>query len=209
MGTPGEGPHRRVVAAAAGVVLLALAVHFAATVLYVAPSNILWERHGGAIHSYMNPEFSQAWNVFAPDPPQVSLNLHARAQYETQDARTEVTDWVDISAPDRQTLQDGLLPTRAREQLRKSWTEVRANWDESENPTGQFGHDVRLMAVRIALDRIDLPPGSTVLQIQFRTVYTDTPPPPWTEAVERAGEPEPYHVEHAWWTIADVMGLAR
>lgn len=206
MRRPEEGPHRWAVATTACAVLLALVVHFGATLLHVAPSNVLWERHGHAVREYLYPEFRQAWNLFAPDPPEVSLNLHGRVQYQMPDGQAEITDWVNLTAPDLETLRDELLPTRGREQLRKSWSAVRSNWDENEDPVGRWGHDVRRTTVRVALDRISLPATGTALQIQFRTVYTETPPPPWTEAAET---PETYHVDHSWWTVDEVMGGAR
>lgn len=199
-----QGAHRGVLAAAAVVIVSVLALHFGATFLYVAPSNVVWERHGATIRDHLHPEFRQAWNLFAPDVPQVSLTLHARAEVRGADGDTGVTDWVDLSATDLAALHGNPLPSRGREQLRKAWSEVRANWDENEDPVGQWGEDVRLTVVRVALERLDLPAGSTPEWIQFRTVFTDTPPPRWTGEVVAE---EPTVVEHSWWLV-DVQAVA-
>ncbi|NJP64771.1 DUF5819 family protein [Streptomyces spiramenti] len=189
--------HRAVLVSATGAAALAVALHMGATFLHVAPENVLRQEHGPAIRGYLNPEFRQAWNLFAPELPTTDVTLHARATVRDATGEVTTTPWTDVSAPDLAELSSGPLPSRGRHQLRKLWNDIRALGAEDGRVTGHRADDLRAATARIALDRIALPDGE-VESIQFRTVTTPIPPPPWA-SVQPGGEP--VVSEHDSWPL--------
>lgn len=190
--------HRAVLVTAAAAAALAVALHMGATFLHVAPENVLRQEYGPAIRGYLHPEFRQAWNLFAPELPTSDVTLHARARVRDSAGETVTTPWTDLSATDLAELSSGPLPSRGRHQLRKLWNDLRVLGAEDGRVAGERADDLRAATARIALDRLDLPPG-TVEALQFRTVTTPIPPPPWAPGSPVAAEPAT--AEHDWWPL--------
>lgn len=192
-------PHRMVLGAAAVLIASAMLLHIGATFFHISPQNVVRDEYGTAIRGYLYPEFRQGWNLFGPELPRNDTTVHARAQIRHPDGSTETTGWVDITAADRDELRHNVLPSRTRHQLRKAWTDVLRWQTEGGDPIGRHGADVRRMATSIALPRLDLPPQATAEQIQFRTVTTPIPPPPWQP--QPPGDPT--YREHDWWPVTE------
>lgn len=75
----------------AGVVALAMFVfHLACTILYLLPRNPLSNTYQPLTSRYMEPIFSQSWQLFAPEPATYSLKLWYR-----YDRGNGWTDWRD------------------------------------------------------------------------------------------------------------------
>ncbi|NJQ14390.1 DUF5819 family protein [Streptomyces bohaiensis] len=189
--------HRALLVTATAAAALAVALHMGATFLHVAPENVLRQEYGPAIRGYLHPEFRQAWNLFAPELPTSDVTLHARASVRDSAGETVTTPWTDLSATDHAELSSGPLPSRGRHQLRKLWNDLRVLGAEDGRVAGERADDLRAATARIALDRLDLPPG-TVEALQFRTVTTPIPPPPWAPGSPAA---EPATAEHDWWPL--------
>jgi hypothetical protein len=199
-----SGLQRMIVGAVAVLISLGMVWHIGATFFHISPQNVVRDEYGPAIQGYLYPEFRQGWNLFAPELPRSDTTVHARAQVRNDDGTTEMTEWVDVSAPDLDHLNHNPLPSRNRHQLRKAWSDVLRWQSEHGDVIGQHGADVRQMAKRIALPRLNLPAGTRPEQIQFRTVTTVIPPPPWVPQAPA----EPTYREHPWWplTPSDLAG---
>lgn len=65
--------------------------HVGMTVLYLLPANPATQYYSGLSKSYMNPIFSQNWNLFSPDP--VVYNL--RLLYRCEKGKTQWSNWFD------------------------------------------------------------------------------------------------------------------
>jgi hypothetical protein len=78
--------------------VLFLSVHFFLIQLSNMPLSPLKLRLSNVIASYVSPYFLQRWNFFAPQPPERSLFLLARANYTCQDTGKVMTsEWVNVS----------------------------------------------------------------------------------------------------------------
>ncbi|TWP39058.1 DUF5819 family protein [Leekyejoonella antrihumi] len=89
----GERPSRQRLVAQ--LVMLLVALHLGATVVYLARPASLPAPVRAGIDRYMEPVFKQAWGVFAPDPVSYSTWLRVRAE-----TAGGVTSWFDVSACD-------------------------------------------------------------------------------------------------------------
>jgi hypothetical protein len=73
------------------IVLAYLAIHFIATVCYVAPESAVPNRLRGYATWYMMPVFHQQWDLFAPTPPKTSHEIH----YRFRNKKGEWSKWID------------------------------------------------------------------------------------------------------------------
>jgi hypothetical protein len=207
---PAAGELSRVQRGIVGLVALLMAAavvgHFGATFFHVAPRNVIRDEYGMAIRGYLYPEFRQGWSLFAPDLPRSDTEVHARVLVRNPDGTTETTEWINLTAVDAASMRHNVLPSRTRHQLRKGWTAVQRYQGEFGDPGSQLGADVRHLVERIALDRVPTPEDSQPEQIQFRSVSTPIPQPPWTPQTTA----EPTVNDYDWWpvTVADIAGGA-
>lgn len=81
--------------------LLALALHFTLTLLYLHPISVVGLGSRDAVTQYMEPYFQQRWTLFAPDPPLDDRRLDYQCEFDG-----EITAWTSRTA--------GLLRTHAR-----------------------------------------------------------------------------------------------
>ena len=56
--------------------------HASMTVLYNSPINPIKVKLGFIIDNYMNPLFSQNWNLFAPNPVSTNMDIVTRGGYK-------------------------------------------------------------------------------------------------------------------------------
>ncbi len=90
---------RALVAAAPLVLGAALCIHFAATALYLTPANPIKLRIGRLADAYMEPYFSQRWELFAPDPIVDTRLLIVSCRVDIGDGVTRDLPWVDVTTP--------------------------------------------------------------------------------------------------------------
>ncbi|BAK18150.1 DNA-directed RNA polymerase, beta subunit/140 kD subunit [Solibacillus silvestris StLB046] len=69
--------------------------HFSMTALYVLPFNPLASKYNHQIQSYMNPLFTQNWQLFAPNP--LSQSIYVNVQIK--DTEGQESKWIDFTTP--------------------------------------------------------------------------------------------------------------
>lgn len=76
----------------------ALIIHFSLIGMSLFPDNPIKHQLKYELRSYVNPFFSQSWNLFSPTP--INTNMTLLIQFKTfNGAITDTTDWVDIYQP--------------------------------------------------------------------------------------------------------------
>ena len=81
-----------------GVLSIALLMHFFIIALKLLPDNPINHQNKFQIRSYVDPFFSQNWNLFSPNP--VNTNLTVLLQFKIySNGRVDTTNWVDIMQP--------------------------------------------------------------------------------------------------------------
>ncbi len=83
---------------AAPILLGLLVFHFTAVGLYVCPPNPVSLASRAWVEPYINPYFSQRWELFAPEPGGTNDSVQVRCHRQVAGALV-VTDWIDITAP--------------------------------------------------------------------------------------------------------------
>ncbi|MEV6547273.1 DUF5819 family protein [Streptomyces sp. NPDC051597] len=190
---------RLAVLVAAGAVAVGLLVHTGATFLHLAPRNAATDAIGDTVNAYMAPEFSQSWQLFAPDITRTMTAVAARVELREADGTTRTGPWRDLTARDLAELRGNPLPSRIRQQLATAWTRMLATHDPQQRPIGLAGLDSEQYLKRLALSRMPAtPPGARVERIQFRSTDTTVPPPPWKTHAPRTA---PVVRVHPWWPV--------
>ncbi|TDC80205.1 DUF5819 family protein [Streptomyces hainanensis] len=186
-----------------GIIALSVAVlatyaiwHLAMVFFFVAPSNTVSEEYRSTVRGYMYPEFEQNWKLFAPNPLQRNVAVHARVEIDGQ-----VTDWVDLTAMDIDAIDHHPAPSHADQNLlRRAWDFYTGAHDEEGEPVGMRGELSESYIRRIALLRLD-ESGVDVRdasRLQLRESLTRVPAPSWrTEDFDTATAYE----ELAWWNV--------
>ena len=81
-----------------GVLVTALVTHFTVVAFSMLPANPLSHQYKYQLHRYMDPWFSQAWTLFAPNP--IAVNQRLLFQYEVfRGGQQQRTGWVDVVEP--------------------------------------------------------------------------------------------------------------
>lgn len=190
---------RLAVLVAAGAVAVGLLVHTGATFLHLAPRNAATDAIGDTVNAYMAPEFSQSWQLFAPDITRTMTAVAARVELREADGTTRTGPWRDLTARDLAELRGNPLPSRIRQQLATAWTKMLASHDPQQRPIGLAGLDSEQYLKRLALSRMPAtPPGAHVERIQFRSTDTTVPPPPWKTHAPRTA---PVVRVYPWWPV--------
>lgn len=215
-GTAGLSAPARVAVSVAVVCVAAAAVfHIAMVFLHVAPQNAISEKHDEAIDDYIYPEFEQNWKLFAPNPLQQNIAVHARARVAKPDGSTEITGWVDLSAMDGRAIRHNVAPSHTQQnELRRGWEFFVNSHDENGKPRGLRGELSQSYVKRIVMWRFG--PrlnGGTVERVQLRQAVTPVAPPEWSRD---GGEEERESMKteyrgYPWWqvTSADLPGSPR
>ncbi len=200
-------PARIFVAITVAVVAVAVAVHVTMVFLHVAPDNTVSRQHSDAVDDYVLPEFEQNWKLFAPNPLQQNVAVHARAAVTKDDGNTETTGWVNLTALDGAAVRGNPAPSHTQQnELRRAW-EFYANYhDDKSRPVGLRGRLSEQYMKRIVMRRFGTRlNGGSVERIQLRSAITPVKPPPWSQ--ERMDLRTKYAVQ-PWWpvTSADLPG---
>ncbi|SHK80082.1 DUF5819 family protein [Hymenobacter psychrotolerans] len=80
------------------VLTLVLVGHFTVVAFSMLPANPISHQYKYQIQGYMNPWFSQTWNLFAPNP--IASNQRLLFQYQIfQKGEPRLSGWVDVVEP--------------------------------------------------------------------------------------------------------------
>ncbi|MFC7303034.1 DUF5819 family protein [Streptomyces monticola] len=171
---------RRITAAAAAVIAFAGLAHLGVTFLHVAPDNAVSRKYSAEIRDYMEPEFEQGWNLFAPDPPRSDTRLYARARLSSPGGGAETTHWIDIGVDELNELTGNVLPSHKRFMLRKAWYLLLKTHDSEGRSSGRAGVDTQEFMTRLAMmhlsDDVD---SARVRHVQVRAETRPLPRPRW------------------------------
>jgi hypothetical protein len=183
--------------AAVGIVGV-LGVHLAALFLTVAPRNLVTERHGGLIRAWVNPEFEQRWELFAPDPYQANFALQARAMAAGAGDPGHVSDWVTVSSPDYNAIRHNPAPSHLWQYEARGAAEFYGKWhDGADRPVGLLGRLSASYLCRLIMKRVDPAEfGGPVTRIQIRFEYRPIPAPAWSS---QAIDASPTYRVLPWW----------
>ncbi|MGP3978672.1 DUF5819 family protein [Streptomyces sp. 8N114] len=200
-------PARIFVAIAVAVVTVGIAFHVAMVFLQTAPDNTISKRHGELVDSYVLPEFERNWKLFAPNPLQQNVAVHARATVAKEDGTTATTGWVNLSAMDGEAIHGNPAPSHTQQnELRRAWEFYVDNHDERGKAFGLRGRLSEQYIKRIVMRRFGPElNGGSVERIQVRSAVTPVAPPEWSD--ERYVVKTRYTVQ-PWWqvTSADLPG---
>ncbi|UNS97966.1 DUF5819 family protein [Streptomyces tubbatahanensis] len=203
-------PARIFVSIAVAVVTVGVAFHVAMVFLQTAPDNTVSKRHAEVVDSYVYPEFERNWKLFAPNPLQQNVAVHARARIAAPDGSTKITGWVDLSAMDGAAIDGNPAPSHTQQnELRRAWEFYADNHDEKGKPYGLRGRLSEQYIKRIVMLRFGTElNGGSVERIQVRAVVTPVAPPEWSD--EKTDSKTEYSVQ-PWWqvTSADLPGGAK
>ncbi|MFE1763604.1 DUF5819 family protein [Streptomyces angustmyceticus] len=185
-----------IVVAAIGVLL-----HLTLVFLFVAPSNAISREYGGLVDGYVYPEFDQNWQLFAPNPLQQNIAVHARAQVKFADGSLRTTNWVAMTAQDIEKIRDNPAPSHAHQNmLRQAWDFYNRSHDEKGRPLGLRGELSEAYVRRIAAQRIGpRVDGGQVVKVQIYASNTPIVPPKWS--TERVDTRTTYQVL-PWWPVS-------
>ena len=200
-------PARAVVAVAVAAVAVVVAVHLAMVFLHVAPPNTITKKHGQGVDDYVYPEFEQNWKLFAPNPLQQNIAVHARAKIAKDDGGTETTGWVNLSAMDGEDIDHNLAPSHIQQnELRRAWEFYSGAHDDKGKAVGLRGELSESYIKRIVMLRFGPElNGGTVERIQVRSATTPVRPPSWSN--EKSDIKTDYRAQ-PWWQVgsADLPG---
>ncbi|MGD9482701.1 DUF5819 family protein [Streptomyces sp. TRM70308] len=197
----------------AAAVAVAVAAHLGAVFLHVAPSNTVSRQYDEQIDDYIYPEFEQNWKLFAPNPLQQNVAVHARAEVRAEDGGVRQTGWVNLTAMDVEHIRGNPFPSHiAQNELRRAWDFYLGSHDDDEQPTGYRGELSESYLTRITLPRLRpelADPGTErVVRVQLRSVRRTVEPPPWSN---ESADTEPRYRVLPWWPVdeADTPEDAR
>ncbi|MFD3875710.1 DUF5819 family protein [Streptomyces sp. NPDC058623] len=192
-----------VVLAVAGV-MVAAALHLSMLFLNNAPANALSRQHAALINRYVAPEFTQEWQLFAPNPQASNVHVQARAQVLVpgdpgRPGRITETGWVDLTALDERGILHHPFPSEAHQnELRLAWTNYIYSLDNEGLPTGQFGNLTQRLLLRLAVDRLEPRVDGALRAVQLRSAVTPVGAPAWSD--QRVDTRTQYLVQ-PWWAV--------
>ncbi|WP_461030170.1 DUF5819 family protein, partial [Streptomyces sparsus] len=208
---------RILLAVAVAVVAVAVVVHLGMVFLHVAPSNTLSKQYASTVDGYVYPEFEQNWKLFAPNPLQQNIAVHARAELDggpggdgPGDGGSDTTTWVNLTAIDAGHVRGNPFPSHvAQNELRRAWDFFNNSHDSDGRATGRRGELSEAYLKRIVMlrlgGRLDV---DRVRRVQVRSATSAVAPPPWSgETVDTETK---YRVL-PWWPVTDtdIPGDAR
>lgn len=197
---------------AVAVAVAGVLIHLGMVFLHVAPSNTLSRQHSSAVDGYIYPEFEQNWKLFAPNPLQHNIAVHARVETREGSGGVERGDWVNLTEYDADHIRGNLLPSHtAQNELRRAWDFFSGSHDADDKPTGPRGELSEAYIKRIAVLRLSEHEGVNprdIHRIQVRSATTPVQPPSWSG--EKIKDKTEYRTL-PWWTVTetDVPEAAR
>ncbi|MGH3432869.1 MAG: DUF5819 family protein [Thermocrispum sp.] len=199
-GTVRSRTGRVLVAGAAVLVGLLAVVHLGMVLLHVAPDNVVSRQYDEALDGYIRPEFVQNWKLFAPEPLHTNARVEARARLRGQDGALSTTGWIDVSAAEIEMTRYNLVPSHARNQLRKGWRIYLQTHDGENRAYNTAGLLLESYLKRVALMRLSHElPAAAIERVQLRSASTPVKEPAWSVRAPRSGTS---HRVLPWWDVA-------
>lgn len=196
---------RIVIAVALAGIAVTTMIHLGMVFLHVAPSNTMSKNQKQTLDDWVYPEFEQNWKLFAPNPLQQNVHVHARAEIRKPDGSREMTGWVNLSAQDAKAIDHHPAPSHTQQnELRRAWDFYSNSHDNDHQAIGPRGELSEKYLRRIVMLRFGTElNGGTVKKIQVRGATTPVAPPSWSN--EKIDLTTRYD-EQPWWRIisADV-----
>ncbi|MGG7573922.1 DUF5819 family protein [Streptomyces sirii] len=194
-------PSRIVIAATIGVLTIGVTLHLLLVFLFVAPLNAISREYNGLIKGYVYPEFDQNWQLFAPNPLQSNIAVHARAEVAFPDGSRRTTGWLALTAQDIREIRHNPVPSHAHQNLlRQAWDFYNRTHDAKGRADGLRGELAEAFVRRIAAHRlgprID---GGQVVKVQIYALITPIIPPKWSS--DRGSTQKTYQVL-PWWPVS-------
>lgn len=196
-------PSVAVLAAAAVVLLGAVACHLAMVFLTLAPASSVTNRYQRQINGYVQPEFGQNWQMFAPNPLAQNVAVGARVQTRGHDGARHTWDWVNLSAPHLKTMRHNPFPSHWDQNvLRRSWDFYTESHDLKEKPTNGMRSALSSeYLTRIALQYFGRTwNGERIVGVQLASRTNAVPPPKWTG--KKAPDTTAYRIL-PWWPVTE------
>lgn len=192
-------PYQVVAALALSVIGLLAVGHLAVIFLHVAPSNTLTKQHGEVVDDWVYPEFEQNWKLFAPNPLQQNISVHARAEVWGAEGRT-TTGWINLSQQDGAAIRGNFFPSHVdQNELRRAWDFYTGSHDGENRPNGLRGELSERYIRRIVMLRLlEGDHGGKVERIQVRSAVRSVGAPAWSD--EKISTRADYRVL-PWWTV--------
>jgi len=164
------------------VVTIVVAVHLLLVFLYLAPPNAISRKHSELVRGWVYPEFDQNWQLFAPNPLQANITVHARAQVKMPDGALRTTPWVSLTAQDIAHIKNNPAPSHAYQNLlRQAWDFYNRQHDANGKPLGMRGELAEDYVRRIAAQRLGPRlDGGQVVKVQIYSAYAPIPSPKWS-----------------------------
>lgn len=180
----------------------ALVTHLVMTFLSLAPPNALRIGNQRTINSYLEPEFTQNWRLFAPDPLQRNAAVGVRLKTVRGDGTTRFSEWVNLTAQDVKEIKGNPAPSHAHQNMLRNAWDTSENWHGPNNrPKGIRGRMAVDYLKRIALQRVGRQwQGERITAVQIAGRYTMVSPPSWSS--EEPSDTTTYQVR-PWWPVTD------
>ena len=204
----------------AGSLILALAVHFGFTLLYLAPANAVGLRARPVVSGYMEPFFRQNWSLFAPDPLVDTRQLLVSCRVADGRGGTRDTDWADITTPLRDQRytyrlgpssalertqmgplhmilapEDPLIERLAeRDDPKKEFAALLSRYEAERTGTADRGQRLLRRVASVACDRIVGPGVATEVATRMRV----TESPPFSRRHEPLSSSTSRYVDFPW-----------
>lgn len=193
---------RLAIAVGIAVVSIGVAVHLAMVFLHVTPSNTVSRQNDAVIDDYVYPEFEQNWKLFAPNPLQQNIAVHARAQVVLEGGQKITTGWVDLSKQDGEHIRRNVAPSHIdQNMLRRAWEFYTNSHDENDESFGDRGEISQEYVRRIVAHRFGPTlNGGRVERVQVRSATTPVAPPKWSN--ENVNTETTFRVV-PWWTVTE------
>ncbi|MGW7318067.1 DUF5819 family protein [Streptomyces sp. NPDC054854] len=193
-----------IIVLAVAAVLVAAVVHLAMLFLNNAPQNPLSRQHAALINKYVAPEFTQEWQLFAPNPQSANIHVQARAKVLMPDrnggAGAVETGWTDLTAIDEKGILHHPFPSEAHQnELRLAWTNYIYSLDAEGRPVGTFGNLTQRLLLRLAVDRLEpRVDGGTIQDVQLRSAVTPVAAP---RGSGLEVDTRTVYLVQPWWTV--------
>lgn len=94
------------------VAIVAILSYVAVTLLFVMPEGVV-KTAGKPITSMASPYFAQKWNLFAPNITRNNPHLHMQVQWDSDTGERILSEWIDVTGVEFQTIHGRPLPSRA------------------------------------------------------------------------------------------------
>ena len=169
----------------ATVLLGAALWHLAMVFLSIAPPSPVQRTYAHVIKRHVQPEFSQDWQLFAPQPLQANVRVEARTRTAGGSGARRTGRWTSLTAQDVAGVRNSLLPSHADQNLlRRAWDFYQDTHNRREAAIDARGALSAEYLKRIALSRLahgnQGAHGERIIALQMRSRSALIPPPHWS-----------------------------